>query len=1270
MAARDDERFERLLGEYVDRLNAGESIARDAILTEHPDLGPALLREIGTFEEFELPEGALVGAAAQPLGTLGDYTLRRQIGRGGMGVVYEAWQGSMDRRVALKVMPKAIAVDTKAVARFIQEAQLAGRLSHPNIVHVHGMGVEQQIPYYAMDFVEGETLAQILVKLKDLEPEAETPFGHKDGAGYFESLARAFADVADGLQHAHSKKVIHRDIKPSNLILDGEGRLRILDFGLARIEGQQSLTISGDVVGTPLYMSPEQARRKKIPVDHRTDIYSLGATLYEMLTLQPPFRGIDHEDTLSQIIELNPVEPSRRNPRVPRDIETIVLKCLRKEPRDRYGTTEALGQDLRRFVRGEVIEARAEAAWEKAVRIAWRWKARLLGVAMVLLLALTSGVVAFKLRGESLQREQVLHHKALMSAVLKLHLGWMSRQSPVTCDPGSILRTEYFSLLEPYLQWEGGEAGTVEGAVHELKKVADAFPRRPDACYYLARGLSFLGHDVEASQALDLALRRDPVFVAAKVFEAAVLEGNGDPADAERASRLVCATKDAQWAEAALAARRSIRARRWRDAAAALGAVEEIERAGEPYVGALAEVRLERAFCFIMAREPDPALEEIVRVEEAWPAALEPLLLKAQVYLLKERKDLAAAICEEVYRRAGSKDAPALWIAGACWASVDIKTAESWLDRVANPDARELARFTLHTWLPPFNRAVEEAESILKRYPESVRVRSIVAWSLCDVGRPGEAAAGCREALRVEPGLLWARFHLGHALLELGRFEEAMAQFEEEIQLQPGNPEVPTWSGYLLKVSGRLDPGIEMCRRAVRMDPGFANAHFYLGACLYHSSKFPEAEAEGRAAVRLAPRNAPAHNILGLALRAQGKTEEAKASFLRALEVNPNFTEPHASLGLVLRDEGKTEEALAEFQKDIDANPASRYTHYDMGRTLELAGRMDAAFKKYCDAIGAYARHAEAHQKVRGLLHERLDPVQREDALNVLNDSLEESLAQGIEDSWVQGTLALVLLHVEARRDPKRALYLSQRAASGATRWDPNVLAVLGQAQLANGLTTAAAETLEDAIAQDASGSRELWDQWLKVSFADLGRSAAQLLSKTSSACGEYAEDVRWLLERLASREPLRIDCGGDDMSVQGVAWSHDRFFDGGERFLQVSSMMPAEIVGTTEGSIYQTTRLFADPRQAAYRLPLPRGQYRVTLHFAEIRSPATGESRFEVTLEGRTFLDDYGPLHAGFATADKRSITVTVEDGILDIQFIPRVGQPQVSGIEVEPLE
>ncbi|MBI4603560.1 MAG: serine/threonine protein kinase, partial [Planctomycetes bacterium] len=277
------EALEDLIAEYLDRLNSGDALDPKRILADHPGVGQEVLKALGGFLDL--------GEDAEPFAeprVIGDYTLRRRIGRGGMGVVYDAWQGSLDRRVALKVLPAGVAADARTYSRFLREAQIAARLAHPHIVSVYSFGVESGIPYFSMDFVEGETLAQILSRLKDAEPEAETVFGRKDRPGYFEKLAEAFAGVADGLQHAHALKVIHRDIKPSNLILDKEGRLRILDFGLARLEGQESITISGDLVGTPLYMSPEQARRKKIPIDHRTDIYSLGATLYEMLALRPP----------------------------------------------------------------------------------------------------------------------------------------------------------------------------------------------------------------------------------------------------------------------------------------------------------------------------------------------------------------------------------------------------------------------------------------------------------------------------------------------------------------------------------------------------------------------------------------------------------------------------------------------------------------------------------------------------------------------------------------------------------------------------------------------------------------------------------------------------------------------------------------------------------------------------------------------------------------------------------------------------------------------
>jgi hypothetical protein len=404
------ERREELLEEYVDRLNAGERVDPAEIRRDHPALAEGLIEDLEAFAALEAPALADRLVEEQPLGTLGDYMLRRRIGRGGMGVVYDAWQSSLDRRVALKVLPAGIAADTRAMTRFVREARVAAKLCHPNIVSVYGMGVDAETPYYAMELVDGETLAELLRR----EPPPAEAF-----QVHCLRIAGGVADVADGLQHAHARGVVHRDIKPSNLILERGGRLRILDFGLARLEGQEPLTLSGDLLGTPLYMSPEQARHRKIPIDHRTDIYSLGATLYEMLTWRPPFRGRDHQETLSQIIARDPPPLRGLEPRVPRDLETIVHKCLRKDPSDRYGTAEALAQDLRRFVRGDPIEARPQSGLERLARRLWRRRlALLLSTAFAVSLA---ALAAFAWREHRAERWET-YGRLVRGAVVKVQL--------------------------------------------------------------------------------------------------------------------------------------------------------------------------------------------------------------------------------------------------------------------------------------------------------------------------------------------------------------------------------------------------------------------------------------------------------------------------------------------------------------------------------------------------------------------------------------------------------------------------------------------------------------------------------------------------------------------------------------------------------------------------------------------------------------------------------------------------------------------------------
>jgi serine/threonine protein kinase len=350
---------------------------------------------------------------------LGDFQILGEIGRGGMGIVYEAMQISLGRRVALKVLPFAAAMDSKQLQRFKNEAQAAAHLQHTNIVPVYYVSCERGIHFYAMQFIEGQTLAAVIRELRQLagletrkppdprEPAtalaSELALGHwapvkrggrevtgscgRDEATgpylatpapvdatpppavmsserssrnpeFFRSVAHLGVQAAEALEHAHQMGVIHRDIKPANLLVDAGGRLWVTDFGLARLGSDAGLTLSGDLVGTLRYMSPEQALAKRVTVDARTDVYSLGVTLYELVALEPAYNGRSREEVLRQITFEEPRPLSRLNKAVPRELETIVLKAMAKNPAERYATAQELTDDLRRFLDDMPIRAK------------------------------------------------------------------------------------------------------------------------------------------------------------------------------------------------------------------------------------------------------------------------------------------------------------------------------------------------------------------------------------------------------------------------------------------------------------------------------------------------------------------------------------------------------------------------------------------------------------------------------------------------------------------------------------------------------------------------------------------------------------------------------------------------------------------------------------------------------------------------------------------------------------------------------------------------
>jgi WD40 repeat protein/serine/threonine protein kinase len=432
-----DQAFDDLVCEVSAKLEAGEGVDLDAIAVEHPEHADRLRKLLPTLEAMaELghsdsglfaTSAASRGPAEPKTGVLGDYRILREIGRGGMGVVYEAEQVSLRRKVALKVLPFAAMLDQRQLQRFQKEARAAASLRHPNIVQVHFVGCERAVHFYAMDYIEGQTLAELITHLRRLEasggkipqdaekavsdladtltsgrfasPNAcsapnvptaadmheQTPGGTAEtkrtphaaisterstkSAAYFRSIAEIGVQVAEALDHAHEHGVVHRDVKPANVILDNGGKPWVTDFGLARIDSPSpaagegrgeglTLTVTGDLLGTVRYMSPEQALAKRIVVDHRTDVYSLGATLYELLTLQPVFSGQDRQELLRQIAFEEPKSPRKLNKAIPEELEIIVTKAMAKNPAERYDTAQELADDLRRFLEYRPILAR------------------------------------------------------------------------------------------------------------------------------------------------------------------------------------------------------------------------------------------------------------------------------------------------------------------------------------------------------------------------------------------------------------------------------------------------------------------------------------------------------------------------------------------------------------------------------------------------------------------------------------------------------------------------------------------------------------------------------------------------------------------------------------------------------------------------------------------------------------------------------------------------------------------------------------------------
>src|SRR2546426_3010823 len=295
--------------------------------------------------------------AAELLGELGDYELLEEVGRGGQGVVFRARQKSLNRTVALKVISLGQWASKAHVKRFRREAEAAASLDHPSIVPIYEVGERDGSCYFSMKFVEGGQLDEV---------SRRRPISIRHAA-------ELIAKVARTVHYAHEHGILHRDIKPGNILLDDKGEPHLTDFGLARlVEAESTITRTLEVLGTPSYMAPEQAAGNNTQLTSATDVYGLGAVFYQLLTGHPPFAGGTTYETVRMVLETQPRQPRLCNPKVDRDLETICLKCLEKEPARRYASAQLLAEDIERFLRDEPIRSRRSSQLEHL----WRWRKR------------------------------------------------------------------------------------------------------------------------------------------------------------------------------------------------------------------------------------------------------------------------------------------------------------------------------------------------------------------------------------------------------------------------------------------------------------------------------------------------------------------------------------------------------------------------------------------------------------------------------------------------------------------------------------------------------------------------------------------------------------------------------------------------------------------------------------------------------------------------------------------------------------------------------
>jgi serine/threonine protein kinase/Flp pilus assembly protein TadD len=919
----------RVADEFRERQARGERPDPEEYAARHPEAAPLLRKVLASLEVLglSLSGGAAAGETAPEAaleGMLGDFRLIREVGRGGMGIVYEAEQISLGRRVALKVLPFAATLDPRQLQRFHNEARAAAGLHHTNIVPVHAVGSERGVHYYAMQFIEGRTLADLIAQQRGAAPSQVLTTEESDAAAasattaspaaqatsaaprdaaYFRQVAEWGIQAAEALDCAHALGVVHRDVKPANLLVDAAGRLWVTDFGLAQVQSDARLTMTGDLVGTLRYMSPEQALAQRVVIDHRTDVYSLGATLYELLTLRPAYTGGDRQELLRQIAFDEPEPPRRLNKRIPAELETIVLKTMEKGPAERYATAKELADDLRHWLEDRPIQARRPTLAQRARRWARRHQAVVgsAAVALVVTLAGLAGSVGWAVRDREARRAET--ERVVDGALTEIESLRQRRKYPEAL--AAARRAE--RLLA---EGEGHEGlrQRMRQVVADLEMVArledirlrisstkiDGSWDRAGADRDYALAFRDYGIDVDAL----------PPTEAGRQLQT-------------RAIRVELAAALDAWA----LVRREVASKgdgRWKDLLALARAADDDDLRG----------RLREA----LERMDRRALEQLASSSRS-----EELPVPTAVVLGSTLQATGAVPQAEALLRAAQRQHP----------------EDYWINFTLAKTYEEMQP-------PDWDGAIRFYTAALANRPGHAPTLHNLGHALKGKGQLNEAIREYRAAIDLDPKDALIHNALGVALRVKGQLAEAIREFQKAIELDPKHAGFHNGLGNALRDMRRLDEATGEFHKAIELDPTFAMPHHNLAILLKARGQLDEAVREFHKAIELDPKIAHPHAVLGRTLFLLGRFAEAREASRRSLELLPPG---HTLRPVVTSDLRQCEEWLALDDK-LTAILEGKEKSADDTQCLALAQLCQKPFKKLYAA--AFAEQPKLADDLQG----------------------------------------------------------------------------------------------------------------------------------------------------------------------------------------------------------------------------------------------------------------------------------------------------------------